>query len=116
MTSCNKFIEQAQSQLRELKKLGELQANKMEELNLELAALQRQSARSSNKSTITCEVQTSPDSGTSTPDSSLGQSGSLRLVNGDSGIKIAGVNKMRISNHKSDSGLGMLSYNIYMES
>ena len=78
----------------------------MEELTLELTSLQRHSGRSKFVTTATCEVQTSPESGTSTPDSSLGQSGSVKLVNGDLGGGKGG--KVRMTNHtgKNDSGLG----------
>lgn len=70
-------------------------------------AVQRQASRSRSLANMTTtEVQTSPESGTSTPDSAL-SSGGTRMVNGESSNSRQTTPKPRLGNHKTDSGLGV---------
>ena len=98
-----------QSKLRELEKRCALQNVLYEELGLEMSSVQRQASRSkSGVNLTTSEVQTSPESETSTPDSAL--SSSVRMVNGE-GSRFAlqqQQQKPRLGTQKTDSGLGTL--------
>ncbi|OQV25324.1 putative RIMS-binding protein 2 [Hypsibius exemplaris] len=96
-------IESLESKLRELEKKCELQAVRFEELSLEMTSVQRQASRSRSLANMTTsEVQTSPESGTSTPDSALS---GVKMVNGE-GPRPAATTKPRLGHQKSDSGLG----------
>lgn len=96
-----------QSKLRELEKRCALQNVLYEELGLEMSSVQKQASRSKSGVNLTSsEVQTSPESETSTPDSAL--SSSVRMVNGE-GSRFAlqqQQQKPRLGTQKTDSGLG----------
>ncbi|XP_055328435.1 RIMS-binding protein 2-like isoform X2 [Paramacrobiotus metropolitanus] len=114
-------IEALESKLREVEKKCELQKVRYEELSVEMESVQRQASRSRSLASVTtAEVQTSPESGTSTPDSALSSIGTntgtatvatgSRMVNGETPSttqRQAVVNcKPRFGHQKSDSGLG----------